>query len=79
VTLLDLSEGSVVKIRALQGGATMVKRLHSFGFFTGSRVRLVKTAPFRGPLLVEDVTTGARVMIGRTMAGKIEVSGGEPA
>jgi Fe2+ transport system protein FeoA len=29
--------------------------------------------------MVEDVTSGARVMIGRGMAGKIEVSYGDPA
>jgi Fe2+ transport system protein FeoA len=79
VTLLDLSEGAVVEIRGLRGGAALAERLHAFGFFIGSRVRLVKVAPFRGPLMVEDVTSGARVMIGRGMAGKIEVSYSDPA
>ena len=79
MTLLDLSEGAVVKIVKLQGGAALADRLHAFGLFTGSRVWLVKAAPFRGPLLVEEMTTGARVMIGRGVAGKIEVSDGDPA
>jgi ferrous iron transport protein A len=79
VTLLDLPEGAVVEIRGLHGGAALVERLQAFGLFTGSRVRLVKVAPFRGPVMVEDVATGARVMIGRGMASKIEVSHGDPA
>jgi Fe2+ transport system protein FeoA len=38
-------------------------------------VSVVARAPFKGPLLVEDVVTGARVMIARDLAGLIEVAG----
>jgi ferrous iron transport protein A len=79
VTLLDLREGSIAEIAALRGGAALAERLHAHGFFPGSKVRLVKAAPFHGPLLVEDVSTGARVMIGRGMAGTIEVVDGGPS
>lgn len=78
MTLLDLSEGTVVEIVALQGGAALAERLRDLGFFTGSKVRLKKAAPFNGPLMIEDVTTGACVMIGRGMADKIEVGRGDP-
>jgi Fe2+ transport system protein FeoA len=77
VTLIDFPEGAVVEISALRGGAAFTQRLHALGFFTGSMIRLVKAAPFHGPLMIEDVTTGARIMIGRGMASKIEVCRGE--
>ena len=79
MTLLDLAEGNVAEIVALRGGASLAERLHAFGFYTGSKVRLKKAAPFRGPLLIEDVATGACVMLGRGMADKIEVSRGDRA
>ena len=50
MTLLDLIRGTVVEIRALRGGAALTERLHAFGLFVGSKIRLVKTAP----LLIED-------------------------
>jgi Fe2+ transport system protein FeoA len=35
---------------------------------------VIARAPFSGPLLVEDVVTGARVMIARDLAENIEVA-----
>ena len=77
MTLVDLPGGTVAKISALKGGSAMAARLHAFGLFPGSRIRLVRTAPLGGPIMIEDVTTGARVMIGRGMAATIEVSQGD--
>jgi ferrous iron transport protein A len=79
MTLLNVQKGSIVKILALKGGAALAERLRALGFFPGSHVRLIKTAPFRGPLMIEEVTTGSRIMIGRGTAKKIEVSAGEPS
>jgi ferrous iron transport protein A len=79
MTLRDLSAGIIVEIVAFSGGMAMTQRLHAFGLFAGSRLRLVRKAPFHGPLLVEDLATGARMMIGRGMAAKIEVSRGDPS
>jgi Fe2+ transport system protein FeoA len=45
------------------------------GLFEGRRVCVIARAPFSGPLLVEDVMTGARVMIARDLAENIEVLG----
>jgi len=40
---------------------------------------VIARAPFSGPLLVEDVVTGARVMIARDLAEKIEVASDGPS
>jgi hypothetical protein len=39
---------------------------------------VVARAPFKGPLLVEDVATGARVMIARDLAEHIEMENDAP-
>ena len=73
MTLLELSVGAVAEILSFQGGVALAERLQALGIFAGTRVRVLKMAPFRGPFLIEDVKTGARIMIGRGMADRIEV------
>ena len=78
LTLLELSEGETAAIHALHSDGATRKRIQSLGLFEGRRVCLIERAPFSGPLLVEDVVTGARVMIARDLAVNIEVAS-EPA
>ena len=78
LTLLELSEGETAAIHALHSDGATRKRIQSLGLFEGRRVCLIARAPFSGPLLVEDVVTGARVMIARDRAVNIEVAS-EPA
>jgi Fe2+ transport system protein FeoA len=44
------------------------------GLFEGRKICVIARAPFKGPLLVEDVITGARVMIARDLARHIEIT-----
>jgi len=76
VTLLDLKEGQTAEVRAVRGGREVLRRLNAFGLHAGRIIRMVKAAPFRGPLLVEDVESGGRTMLGRGLAGKVEVRHG---
>ncbi len=73
MTLLALKEGAVAEICALTGDAGVTQRLQALGLFAGRTVRLVRAAPFSGPLLIEEQRSGARVMIARAMAKHIEV------
>ncbi|MEW6515407.1 MAG: FeoA family protein [candidate division FCPU426 bacterium] len=73
MTLLDLKCGETVKVKTVGGGKALLERLRGFGVFVGRRFRLVKCGPFAGPLLLEDAANGARVLLGRGMAGKVEV------
>jgi Fe2+ transport system protein FeoA len=74
VTLLELGEGESADIHALHSDGATRRRIQALGLFEGRRVCLIARAPFSGPLLVEDVVTGARVMIARDLAGHIEMS-----
>lgn len=75
LTLLELGEGQTAAIHALHSDGATRRRIQSLGLFEGRQVCLVARAPFSGPLLVEDVVTGARVMIARDLASHIEVAG----
>jgi ferrous iron transport protein A len=74
LTLLELKEGETAIVTGITGGRTARARIAGFGIHAGRRIRLIKAAPFHGPLLVEDTASGARTMIGRGMAASVEVS-----
>ncbi len=75
MTLLELSEGETAAICALHGDREARQRIESLGLFAGRRVCVIARAPFSGPVMVEDVASGARVMIARDLARQIEVTG----
>jgi Fe2+ transport system protein FeoA len=79
MSLLDLKAGDIACVLSLSGGHEMARRLADFGLHPGRRVRVVQAAPFKGPILVEDMASGARVMIGREMARRVEVRHGGSA
>lgn len=74
MTLLDLFEGDIAVIRALKGDLAQIERLRALGLYSGRRVRFIRSAPFSGPILVEDQISGARVMIARALADNVEVA-----
>ena len=79
LTLLELKQGETAVVTGITGGKTARARMAGFGIHEGKIIRLIKAAPFHGPLLVEDTASGARTMIGRGMAGTVEVSPEEPS
>ncbi|HPI92553.1 MAG TPA: FeoA family protein [Deltaproteobacteria bacterium] len=79
LTLLDLKEGDTASILRITGGRHLKARMAGLGIREGTLVRLISAAPFRGPLLVEDVSSGARTMIGRGMAASVEVCDHAPS
>ncbi len=78
VTLLALAEGVAAEITAVTGDARVTQRMQAMGLVAGRRVRLLRAGPFHGPLLIEEVHSGARVMIARALAAHIEVHHGVP-
>lgn len=79
LTLLELKQGETAIVTGITGGKTARSRMAGFGIHEGKRIRLIKAAPFHGPLLIEDTASGGRTMIGRGMAGSIEMSFEEPS
>jgi ferrous iron transport protein A len=49
----------------------MRARLSQHGLFAGDRVRVLRVAPLRGPLLIE--VNGREIAVGRGVAEKIRV------
>jgi len=71
--LLHLKEGTIAVISKITGGNGMAARMAGLGLYEGKKVRIIQAAPFRGPLLVEDILTGTRTMIGRGIASHVEI------
>jgi Fe2+ transport system protein FeoA len=75
LTLLELKEGDTAVISRIAGGRGVSSRMAGLGLHEGKKIRVVQAAPFRGPLLIEDVLSGARTMIGRGVASHVEIRG----
>ena len=73
MTLLELKEGDTAVISRISGGKGVLSRMAALGLHEGKTIRVVQAAPFRGPLLIEDVLSGARTMIGRGVASHVEI------
>ena len=79
MTLDEVRVGTRVRVLhgAVQGN---FGGLTGMGIHVGEELRVMRRAPFRGPVLVEVPATGARIAVGRGMAERISVepSDGEP-
>ncbi|HSQ39593.1 MAG TPA: FeoA family protein [Anaerolineales bacterium] len=75
MTLLNAPQGQWLKVIALNGGERLRARLTQYGLFEGDSLRILRTAPMRGPLLVE--VNGREIALGRRVAEKILVEAGE--
>lgn len=60
-----------MRVSDLRGGHGMQARLTQLGFLPGNRVRIIRTAPFHGPLLIE--IEGREIVLGRGVARHIIV------
>jgi len=68
-----MKEGDTAVINRISGGRGVLSRMAGLGLHEGKKIRVVQAAPFRGPLLIEDVLSGARMMIGRGVASHVEI------
>lgn len=55
------------------GGVEMRLRLMHRGLNVGDTVRVLGAGPLRGPVYVENLTTGVRLAVGRGVASRILV------
>lgn len=68
-TLLDVPEGQCARLAAQAG--RLRTRLMQVGLHTGDEVRVVRSAPLGGPVLVE--VNGREIALGRAVAEKVQV------
>ena len=69
--LTDLELGQKGEIISIMGGLMVTKRLADLGLISGTRVKVIKKAPFSGPIKIE--VLGSRLVLGRGLASKILV------
>ena len=71
MNLLNVENGKWVMVRNFRGGHGMQRRLAQLGFLPGNKVRIIRSAPFHGPLLLE--VEGREIVLGRGIAAHIIV------
>ncbi len=69
--LIDVGVGILTKVVGFDGDPKSQNRLFQHGIYPGDEARILRTAPLKGPLLVE--VSGRELAIGRTIAKNIVV------
>jgi Fe2+ transport system protein FeoA len=73
VTLAEARPGDCLQIKGKDACSCCSEALSDLGLHVGEQVRLIRAAPFCGPLLVEVLSTGAQIALGRGIADKVRV------
>ncbi len=71
--LCQLTVGEEAVILSIEGGHGFRNRILSMGLHPGDKIKVVRTSPFRGPLLIENLDQGFCLALGRGMAAKVLV------
>ena len=71
LTLDQARTNSTLKISSISGGWGVRRNLNEVGLHVGDSIRILRKAPFGGPLMV--VNHGTKVAVGRQLAEKIKV------
>ena len=71
MNLLDVSNGVWIRVTRFEAGKGLDIKLRSLGILPGDSARVIRRAPFGGPILVE--IHGREIALGRGIAEKIEV------
>ena len=71
MNLINVKNGKWVRVISFRGGRGMQRRLAQLGFLPGNKVRIIRTAPFHGPLILE--VEGREIVLGRRVASHIFV------
>jgi ferrous iron transport protein A len=69
--LIEAQNGASVRIGHFHTGAGLSAKLRQLGLVPGDIAKVIRHAPFRGPILLE--IRGREIALGRTIAAKIEV------
>ena len=69
--LIEAQNGESIRIERFHTGAELAAKLRQLGLVPGDVAKVVRHAPFRGPILLE--IHGREIALGRTIAAKIQV------
>jgi ferrous iron transport protein A len=71
ISLYEADDHAELRILLITGGWGVRRSLNQMGIQPGDRVRVLRRAPFGGPLVIDN--RGTHVAVGRGMAEKIRV------
>ncbi len=77
VALNEMKKGQSGTVAEIHGGRGMRQRLSALGVRPGDTIRVMRSAPFMGPVLVE--IGGTELAIGRDIAQRIRLEPSETA
>jgi len=69
--LINLKPNEDAELISILGGQTINKRLADLGLTPGTRIKVLRKAPFFGPIEIE--VRGSKLVLGRGVASKILV------
>jgi len=71
MVLTEAQNGATVRIVDFATGAGLAAKLRQLGLVPGDTARVIRQAPFRGPILLE--IRGREIALGRSIAARIQV------
>ena len=71
VSLIKLKEKEEAVIVSILGGRMATKRLADLGLTPGTKIKVLRKAPFCGPIEIE--ARGSKLILGRGLSSKILV------
>jgi len=71
ITLYEAGDHAELKVLLITGGWEVRRSFNQLGIQPGDRVRILRRAPFGGPLMIDN--QGSQVAIGKQLAEKIRV------
>lgn len=69
MNILEIENGQWARVVNFSGGCGLATRLSQMGFLPGNKIRVIRAAPFKGPLLIE--VEGREIVLGRGVARHI--------
>ena len=75
--LSDLTAGAVAEVKNLGEDREFTLKMNSMGIHQQDKIRLLRAGPFGGPLLIEELNHGGKIMVAKGLAQNIEVVGEE--
>jgi ferrous iron transport protein A len=71
INLYEAGDHAELRVLLITGGWEVRRSFNQMGIQPGDRVRILRRAPFGGPLMIEN--QGAKVAVGKQLAEKIRV------
>ena len=69
--LIEAQNGTSIRIESYNTGDGLAAKLRQLGLVPGDIAKVIRHAPFRGPILLN--INGREIALGRTIAAKIKV------